>query len=93
MIIADFDRRGLPPFRLRRNFAIQGPDIWALTGVFAARPRTILFLFLDSPTTWMGLRRTCSRLFIFFSHPRSVRDPPVAIPFGPHSDPGESESD
>ena len=29
----------------------------------------------------------------FFSNPSSVRDPPVAVEFGPHSDPGESESD
>ena len=92
MITADFDRRGLPPFRLQRFYRQQGAAIWTLTGVYEARVRTIVFLYLDSPTHWWLLRRTCSRLFIFFSNPTSIRDPPVAVEFGPHSDPGESDS-
>ena len=94
MITVDFDRPGLRPLRLQRNFhrAALPHQLLLLASVRTEAACTALYQFLADDRDWFQTRITCARLFMFFERPKAIRDPPVAIPFGPHSDPGESDS-
>ena len=94
MITVDFDRPGLRPLRLQRNFhrAALPHQLLLLASVRTEAACTALYQFLADDRDWFQTRITCARLFMFFERPKAIRDPPVAILFGPHSDPGESDS-
>ena len=94
MISVAFDRPGLSPLRLQRNFhrAVPPHQLLLLASVRTEAACTVLYQLLSDDRDWFQTRITCARLFMFFVSPTAIRDPPVALAFGPHSDPGESDS-
>ena len=94
MISVSFDRPGLSPLHLQRNFHRAAPphQLLLLASVRTEAACTVLYQLLSDDRDWFQTRITCARLFMFFVSPTAIRDPPVALAFGPHSDPGESDS-
>ena len=85
MYSATFPRVGRAPLRIGPRFSRDGPQL-SRTLLRYRIVLTAIFEYLGSSTVWYQLRISCTHIFVFWSNPTEVPDPPVALAFGPHSD-------
>ena len=82
MFSATFPRAGREPLHIGLRAVRANPQILSINPLHR-RAVTNIFLFIECDISWYHLRCSCCQIFVFWSDPTAIQDPPVAIAFGP----------